>query len=69
MGFEGSLQDLTSFRHVFKAKFLWQTLLSLAVVQTFSTKLVDNLKQTKNEGYITSINAVIVLLLMSYRLF
>ena len=43
--------------------------IEFVVLLSFFGKLVDNLKQTKNEGYTTSINVVIVLLLMSYRLF
>ena len=45
MGLEGSLQDLTSFSHHAKPNFFG--------------KLVHNLKQTKNEGYTTSINAIL----------
>ena len=33
-----------------QAKFLWQSGLSLAAVQTFFGKLVNNLKQTNNKG-------------------
>ena len=42
--------------------------MEFALLLSFFGKLVDNLKQTKNEGYTTSISDVIVLLLMSYEL-